>query len=325
MTVPLIGMIDPVLLLPVIGICALLALMAFVGAVRAKRLERVAQRLRALNGTDDKSMEAPKLPVTLSLDKPSMQLPFSKSDPGRSGPLSRIFGNRNLFHRLVQAGLDPKMFFGPFIFLRVLSFGGGALLCLAGQQVFPGLTPESWMAAILVLVSAVGAGFIPDFLLRYRISSRQKNIERAVPDMIDLLILCVDAGLTLEVALSRAVEGLAPFTPELAAEMKLTLNELRILPDKSMALTNLEQRTGSQSLKYLVLALRQSERYGTSIRDALAAVARENRKHAILTLENNAARMPALLSVPLIALILPPVIAISAGPGFVLMMRTIGE
>ena len=135
-----------------------------------------------------------------------------------------------------------------------------------------------------------------------------------MPDMIDLLILCVEAGLTLETALVRTIEGLEPFAPEVAAEMKITLSELRILPDKSMALTNLADRTASKSLKYLVLSLRQAERYGTM----------ENRKMAILELENNASRMPALLSVPLILFILPPVVAISAGPGFALMMRTIG-
>ena len=145
-----------------------------------------------------------------------------------------------------------------------------------------------------------------------------------MPDMIDLLILCVEAGLTLETAIVRTIEGLEPFAPDVAAEMKITLSELRILPDKSMALTNLADRTASKSLKYLVLSLRQAERYGTSITGALKAVAMENRKMAILELENNASRMPALLSVPLILFILPPVVAISAGPGFALMMRTIG-
>ena len=311
-------------LLLLAALCCLAGIISYLAAVRARKLEKVERRLQSFDQTGAVALAKPALSKTLSLEK-------LETEPVRVNrianfPLSigRLPRQKNLRRRLLQAGLNPKAMLLPFHAAQALCFAFGGIGSFAVLQGFLSPAGAFWLTAMAALFAAIAAGSVPNFLLFYRIRLRQQLIERAVPDMIDLLILCVEAGLTLEVALGRAIEGLEPFAPELCLEMKMTLSELRILPDKSMALTNLERRTASKSLKYLVLALRQSERYGTSITGALKAVAAENRKTAILKLENNAARMPALLSVPLIGFILPPVVALSAGPGFVLMMRSIG-
>ncbi|MDF2367189.1 type II secretion system F family protein [Sneathiella sp.] len=315
---------DGKLLLMATGLCVSLALTFFIIALRARKSERLDKRLMLFADDGGGGSSKPVSLVRIDLER-------EEAKSGNSAkwlrPLS--FGKtakekQSLNRRFIRAGIDPVRWKKLFIHARIVLFILAALITafLQNSQLFSPL--NAFTVAVLVISAGIAGSFLPHFLLNYYIRERQRRIERAMPDMIDLLILCVEAGLTLEVALARAIEGLEPFAPDVAAEMKTTLSELRILPDKSMALTNLEERTASRSLKYLVLSLRQSERYGTSISGALKVVATENRKHAMLELENNAARMPALLSIPLILFILPPVVALSTGPGFVLMMRAIG-
>lgn len=315
---------DELFLLATIGFCILFALAFFVSAISARSSERFDQRLRGIAGTGSGTAEKPAPLDRVDLERED-SVPAGRETWTRAIPFGKVNERKQGLHRrFIRAGIDPVRGKKLFLLARIGFFLGG---CFVAAYLFGGLFPLTnnvLLLAVIILAAGMASSFLPFLLLTYHIRERQQRIERAMPDMIDLLILCVEAGLTLEVALARAVEGLEPFAPDVAAEMKITLSELRILPDKSMALTNLEERTASRSLKYLVLSLRQSERYGTSIIGALKAVAAENRKHAMLELENNAARMPALLSIPLILFILPPVVALSAGPGFALMMRAIG-
>ncbi|MCC3305779.1 type II secretion system F family protein [Sneathiella sp. HT1-7] len=315
---------DDMLSLMAIGLCVSLALAFFIIALRARKSEHLDKRLRLFVGDDGINRRRLAPPVRIDLEREEATTgkaatwlrPFSFGKTGKT--------KQNFSWRFIRAGIDPVRGKRLFLLARIFLFIASSLIAafLQNSVIFP--TLNTLTVVVFVIFSGVASSFLPFFVLNYQIKQRQRRIERAMPDMIDLLILCVEAGLTLEVALARAIEGLEPFAPDVAAEMKITLSELKILPDKSMALTNLEERTASKSLKYLVLSLRQSERYGTSITGALKSVAVENRKHAILDLENSAARMPALLSIPLILFILPPVVALSAGPGFALMMRAIG-
>ncbi|MFC4273303.1 hypothetical protein GQF03_08935 [Sneathiella chungangensis] len=307
-----------------LALCVLAASVLFVAAVGARRQELIDRRLRPFAPETEPEKRPALPPARIDLERRDAEekpaapaLRFLRPFPG-------VMGRQPLARRLIKAGLDPDRWLRPFLIARLLCFAAYVILStLLLDMLMPGMATTAGGVVSIGFSAAVGS-FLPHILLNYRIKQRQRRIEQAMPDMVDLLILCVEAGLTLEVALARAIEGLQPFAPDVAEEMRITLSELRILPDKSMALTNLEKRTASRSLKFLVLSLRQSERYGTSITGALKAVAAENRKLTMLELENNAARMPALLSIPLILFILPPVVALSAGPGFALMMRAIG-
>lgn len=314
--------------LPNLGAIAILLAGALIFAIKAlcaRRRERLDRRLDLLSTEGARDASGAALAVLrIDLEKLENDPSEMREGVGRRGRISALFQRPQLHRELARAGLDPKRVLRPFKILRLVLCGAsGITAALLLEQQMPGAA-VSLEGALVILAAAAAAGLAPGALLRARIRRRQRRIEAAVPDMIDLMILCIEAGLTLEAAMARAVDGLAPFAPDAAAEMRITLNELRILPDKSRALDNLEKRTASRSLKYLVLSLRQSERYGTSVSGALKAVAVEMRKITLLELENAAARMPALLSVPLILLILPPVVALAAGPGFVLMMRAIG-
>jgi tight adherence protein C len=310
-------------ILAAICFCLLAALFSFYLAYVQKKKERIGGRLAGLKSGSNRN------PVSVSFlrkEKPRKPTPIepfrTSAKSGSQGFLINMIGGKDLTRRLDNAGIRRPHREIYFVVVR------GALFVLGGVIGFllSSLFMPSSVFSLLVL-AGLGAGFTslaPPLLLRHLIQHRRQQIEGSVSDFIDLLVLCVEAGLTLEVALTRALAGLEKYAPALCEEMGITLHELRVLPDRNAAFVNLQQRTTSESLKYLVLALRQSEKYGTSISDALKAVAAENRKHGMLQLEAKAARMPALLSFPLIAFILPPVVALSAGPGFVLMMRTMG-
>ncbi|MCR9213928.1 MAG: type II secretion system F family protein [Proteobacteria bacterium] len=145
-----------------------------------------------------------------------------------------------------------------------------------------------------------------------------------MPDLIDLLVLCVDAGLSLDSAMTRIVGQLQKINPVLSQEIQLTLDEINILPNRSQAFINFQNRAGSDLVTYFVLTVNQTTQYGTPLSATLKTLAEESRRSAMLDMEDRASRLPVLLSIPLILFILPPVVSLSVGPGFILMLRGLG-
>lgn len=198
---------------------------------------------------------------------------------------------------------------------------GGLCLAIVISQ-FPG--PEflgSWQGITFLILGTVFCGYAPRFYRQYRINRHRQHIQDGMPDLIDLLVLCVDAGLTLEAALARAVGQIQQINPVLSREMQQTLDEISILPDRSQAFLNLQKRADSDLVNFFVLAVNQTSQYGTPLSATLKALAEDNRRAVRIDLEKRASRLPVLLSLPLILFILPPAICLSVGPGFVLMMQ----
>ncbi len=180
----------------------------------------------------------------------------------------------------------------------------------------------SWFVG---LVLAVITGFcLPDYCVRAVTKKRTRHFEEMAPDMVDLLLLSVEAGMTFDNALVETRSSLSLYSPKLAKEMERLSAEMVILPSRSAAFSNLVKRTGSETLRYLSVAFAQGEKYGAPIAASLKVVAQESRKRSLIELEKKASRLPVLLSIPLMIFILPPVVLISAGPGFITLMRSIG-
>lgn len=238
---------------------------------------------------------------------------------------SFISKRETLLRRLLQAGMPGMRALKVYYCLKLLFCLVGGLLAYFGQFGLSLIYPVVWASIMDIVSFSFVFSLFPFFLLGYLVRKRKDALEADVPDFLDLLVLCVGSGLTLEASLRKTVETISSLSPALADEMKTFLSELQILPDKSVAFSNLQNRTSSEGLKYLFLALRQSEIYGTSILSTLRTVAKEHRKSRLLSLENRAAHLPVLLSFPLIICLLPPVIAISAGPGFIIMLRSFGS
>jgi tight adherence protein C len=217
----------------------------------------------------------------------------------------------DLSARLKMAGLRGP---GPealFLFCRaalpVLFFAAAFMLCL-----LKGLTPGR---ALLFALSGAFLGYAaPRLALARLISRRQKAILRAFPDGLDLLLICIHAGMSVEAALARVTSEISSQCVELAEELGLTMAELSYLPSRWQAYHNLGARTGLPQVKLIAAALAQAERYGTPISQALAAAGRECREMRLFEAERKAAALPPKLTVPLVLFFLPVLLGVIMAP-----------
>jgi tight adherence protein C len=174
------------------------------------------------------------------------------------------------------------------------------------------------MARMLAAAGGATAGaYLPVFVLKRIIKRRQKFLTRQLPDALDLLVICSEAGLSLDAAMTRVARDLGPAAPQLADEMGLTAVELGFLPNRRLALQNLQKRTDLPSIRGVVNTLIQTERYGTPLAQALRVLAAEFREERMLKAEEKAARLPATLTVPMILFILPTLFVVLIGPALV--------
>ncbi|TBV12153.1 type II secretion system F family protein [Stutzerimonas kirkiae] len=230
---------------------------------------------------------------------------------------------QNLRRLLAMAG-----FRGPEA-LGLLMAGKYALgLLLLMIVLFGLLAPEnrfglSGLAAGLIALF-VGST-LPEAWLRLRSAQRGERLARSLPDALDLMVICAEAGLPLGRVLQVVSRELALSAPEMADELRYTWAELQILSDRTRALLNLAERTGVSNIESMVATLIQAERYGTPLSQALRTISDESRKALILNLEEKAGKLPAQLSVPLMTMILPPIVAMMGAPAMVRIIRLLGS
>lgn len=170
---------------------------------------------------------------------------------------------------------------------------------------------------IRLFVTIVGGyiGFyLPNIYISNRMNKRQASIKRAWPDALDLMLICVESGISIEAAMRRVAEEIAVQSTELAEEMVLTMAELSFLQDRRTAFENLGNRTQLEGVKSVTQALIQAERYGTPIAQALRVLAQEGRDERMNEAEKKAAALPPKLTVPMIVFFLPVLIAVILGP-----------
>lgn len=185
------------------------------------------------------------------------------------------------------------------------------IILFYGMGLFPGMADfHALMAGALVFF-----GFkLPDIYVENTKQKRVDAIRKSLPDGLDLLVVCAEAGLTLDAALGRVARELGRAAPELADEFELATIELGFLPERRQALLNLSERVDLEPLRGVVTALIQSERYGTPLATALRVLSAEFRNERMLKAEEKAARLPATLTVPLILFILPVLFVVLLGP-----------
>ena len=194
----------------------------------------------------------------------------------------------------------------PFLFLAVGAFYIFFLGYL-GEKPLP-----------MRILAVIGIGYLgfyaPNIFISNAVSKRQKSIRRAWPDALDLLLICVESGISMELAMRRVADEIAAQSAPLAEEMVLTVAELSFLPDRRMALENLGTRTGLDEVRSVTQALIQADRYGTPIAQALRVLAQESRDQRMNEAEKKAAALPPKLTVPMILFFLPVLIAVILGP-----------
>ena len=217
--------------------------------------------------------------------------------------------------RLMQAGIRTKdlAFFIIFArFILPLVLGTTAILLIYAFDFFPlwsAIRRYLTVAGILVLSYKA-----PDLWLKNKVTKRSHAIRKGLPDALDLLVICAEAGLTVDAAFGRVARELGKAYPALGDEFGLTAIELGFLNERRQAFENLAQRVDLEAVRGVVTTMIQTEKYGTPLASALRVLSAEFRNERMMRAEEKAARLPAIMTVPLILFILPTLFIVILGP-----------
>lgn len=219
------------------------------------------------------------------------------------------------FHDLlVRAGIRRADGLRLLVTIKVMSIVGGGVAAAVLALVLGAPTRG---LVVAVLAGVLGGSMLPEKVLEGRAKKRQQRIAQRLPDALDLLIIFANAGYGLDQAIKQLAVEMRRSSPDLSDEFAVTSDELRLLSDRNQALENFAARTGLAAIRVLVSALIQAQKYGTPLSQALRILAAELRSAHILEIEEKAARMPVLITVPLITLILPALFMVVATPAYI--------
>jgi tight adherence protein C len=226
---------------------------------------------------------------------------------------------------LARAGFRSQDAMVRYLFAQVsLPFVFGMLM-LADTHALH-LLPVPAQLGWLPAVGGVVFGFCaPKIYLRNAADKRAKQTQRALPDGLDLMVICAEAGLSLDASLVRVSRELGNTWPELAEELAITAAELTFLPERRMAFDNLNARTASDGIRSLVNTLQQTAKFGTPLAQSLRVLAAEMRAARMTRAEEKAARLPALLTIPMMVFILPTLFIVLLGPAAINVMDTFSK
>ena len=217
--------------------------------------------------------------------------------------------------KLLQAGIRKKEWAVAVIFGRLalpVVLGGFMVFYVYGLDSFPAWGPLKKYG--LVAVTFILAYKTPDIYLKNKITKRSDAIRKGLPDALDLLVICAEAGLTVDAAFHRVARELGKAYPELGEEFALTAIELGFLTDRRQAFENLAHRVNLDAVRGVVTTMIQTEKYGTPLASALRVLSGEFRNERMMRAEEKAARLPAIMTVPLILFILPVLFIVILGP-----------
>jgi len=234
--------------------------------------------------------------------------------------LSKWVGKEEAREKLMQAGYRGQGPYVTFLFFRMVV----PLIMLVGSLLYVFLLADFDQPATVKVGLGLFAAYVgmqlPSLFLKNKIQHRKLSISRAFPDALDLLLICVESGMSIEAAMRRVSEEIGSQSIALAEEMTLTTAELSYLPDRRQAYENLAKRTDLDGVKSVCLALQQAERYGTPMAQTLRVMAQENRDMRMSEAEKKAAALPPKLTVPMIVFFLPVLFVVILGPAAIKAM-----
>jgi tight adherence protein C len=209
-----------------------------------------------------------------------------------------------------------------FIIARlILAASLGVLTMVAGRH-FAVFSASWWPPAVAAVVAAIAGWILPILFIGRVVKKRKKAVGSGLPDALELLVVCVEAGLSLEDGIQRVARELNVSQPALADELALTWAELNILPSRAEALANLADRVDVPSVRSVVSMLSQSLRFGTPLAQSLRVGAVEMRNDQMTLLEEKASRLPALMTIPVMLFIMPTIFLIIGGPAALRLIDT---
>lgn len=268
--------------------------------IRQRERERMAQE-----GQKAKLRQSPKQYVQTVVDR------FN---------LSKWVGQEEARLKLIQAGYRGQAPYVTYLFIRmitpVVSFLFAVLYLFVILK-----TDQPTLFKVGICIAAAYVGMqLPLMLLKNKIQRRQLSIKRAFPDTLDLLLICVESGMSIEAAFKKVSDEVGSQSVALAEELTLTTAELSYLPDRRQAYENLAKRTDLEGVKSVCMALQQAERYGTPLATMLRVMAQENRDMRMSEAEKKAAGLPPKLTVPMILFFLPVLFVVILGPAAIKVM-----
>lgn len=277
----------------------------------AKRLKQVASRREELRRKSREALEQKSTSLRGQDSRSLYRRIVEKLN------LQKLLEDPNLKKKLVQAGLRGQGPVFAFYFARLVApvalFGAGAFYLF--------VINDFDLAALQRLTISMGLALLgyyaPGIYLTNVAAKRRDSIMQAFPDSLDLLLICVEAGMSIEAAFQKVAAEVSSSSIELAEELSLTTAELAYLQDRRQAYENLAARTNHPGVKSVATALTQAERYGTPLGQALRVMAKENRDMRVAAAEKKAAALPAKLTVPMIVFFLPVLFVVILGPAII--------
>jgi tight adherence protein C len=234
--------------------------------------------------------------------------------------LSKWVGQEEARLKLIQAGYRGQAPYVTYLFFRMVTPVVCFLFTLLYLFVILKLNQPTMVKVGVCIASAYIGMQLPLMLLKNKIQRRQLSIRRAFPDTLDLLLICVESGMSVEAAFRKVSDEIGSQSVALAEELTLTTAELSYLPDRRQAYENLAKRIDLDGVKSVCMALQQSERYGTPLGTMLRVMAQENRDMRMAEAEKKAAGLPPKLTVPMILFFLPVLFIVILGPAAIKVM-----
>ena len=269
----------------------------------ARRVKMIAEQRSALRSTMVRPRRRQQRLPTLGM----MRQVVDRLNLLKSGQAERIS------QKLMRAGWRSKDAIIRYLFMKLalpLVFGVIVVALVYGLNLYD-LAPITKLGA--ALGSVILGAYLPDVIVKNATQKRQDTIRKALPDALDLMVICAEAGLSLDATLGRVSQEMELACPELADELGLTGLELGFLPDRRKALQNLATRIDLPVVRGVVNTLLQAEKYGTPLAQSLRIMSGESRNERIMKAEEKAARLPAMLTVPMIIFTLPPLFVVLIG------------
>jgi tight adherence protein C len=232
------------------------------------------------------------------------------------------FETDELRNKLRMAGLRSPSHLYMYVAFRMIM---PVVMTIFGMLYVFVINPGLQYPPMVKVMMGLGAGFLgfylPNVFIENIVQKRQQAIKAAFPDSLDMMLICVQSGMSIEASFGRVSREVASQSIELAEELSLTTAELSYLQDRKLAFENFGKRTGLPGIKAVATALMQAERYGTPIGTALRVMAKENRDLRMLEAEKKAASLPPKLTVPMIIFFLPVLFVVILGPAAIQIMK----
>jgi tight adherence protein C len=234
--------------------------------------------------------------------------------------LTKWVGQEEAREKLVQAGYRGQAPYVTYLFFRMIT----PVIAFIAAVLYLFVIVKLQQPTLIKIALCIGAAYLgmhlPYLFLKNQITRRQLSIKRAFPDALDLLLICVESGMSVETAFRKVSQEIGAQSVPLAEEFTLTTAELSYLPDRKQAYENLAKRTDLEGVKAVSVALQQAERYGTPLGTTLRVMAQENRDMRMSEAEKKAAALPPKLTVPMILFFLPVLFVVILGPAAIKVM-----